>query len=439
MASRSATTLLKGASPARTFTSTSAARLPPKLSYGAQLARNKKQNAAEEEGSSAGGSGKLLAEVTLPPPDLADLPAMHPESLLPKAVGQVQAFPTPSLEAFKALSLPAALQREHAFTPRPATVVREATLKVKQALDAGKKGESKGARYVLAGGSGSGKSTVLLQAVSYAQSTEWIVLYLPSAAPLVNSSTPHIYSSTRALFDQPALSSSLLSKFAAANKQAFKQLKTSKEWTFGEKKVAAGKSLEELAKAAGGDDKLVTSVFEAVVDELAAQKERPVLLAIDDAQPLFATSHYVDPTYQSIETFSLVVPRLLLDFISGQRTFATGSVLLAPSSLSANQSAALTDFLSSPNKAAPSPLASPYDRSRVSSYETYAAVLESGIKKLEVDERLSRKEAVGIVRLLKGWRGTREAVDDQMFLQRLVATDGNPREFTRALSKSLAA
>jgi small subunit ribosomal protein S29 len=46
-----------------------------------------------------------------------------------------------------------------------------------------------------------------------------------------------------------------------------------------------------------------------------------VLLAIDDAQPLFTTSSYVDPTYVPIETFSLSVPRLLLDFISGARSF----------------------------------------------------------------------------------------------------------------------
>lgn len=96
------------------------------------------------------------------------------------------------------------------------------------------------------------------------------------ATPLVNSSTPHIYSQPRALFDQPLLSTSLLSKLSAVNKAAFKELKTSKEYTFsggsgGEKKLAAGKNLEELCKAAGGDEKIVTSVFEALVEELSTQ------------------------------------------------------------------------------------------------------------------------------------------------------------------------
>ena len=80
----------------------------------------------------------------------------------------------------------------------------------------------------IAGDKGTGKSSLLLQAVSYAQSTDWIVLYLPSALPLVNSSTPHSYSQQRALFEQPALAASLLTKFAAANKAAFKALQTTK-------------------------------------------------------------------------------------------------------------------------------------------------------------------------------------------------------------------
>lgn len=263
-----------------------------------------------------------------------------------------------------------------------------------------------------------------------------------TAAPLVNSSTPHLYSTPRALFDQPTLSASLLTKFSSANKAAFKALKTSKEYTFGEgataKKVAQGKSLEELVKAAGGDEKIVTSVLEALMEELEVQKtyafhlalpfspcrthpffrSRPVLLAIDDAQPLFLTSSYISPSYHSLETYDLVFPRLLLSYISGARSFSTGAVLLSPSFLSKIQSPALTDFLASPSSASSSSstssqqakkvLESAYDRKTSSQYASYSEVLNSGVRKLEVPERLTRGEAVGIVRLLKGWRGTRE-------------------------------
>lgn len=49
----------------------------------------------------------------------------------------------------------------------------------------------------------------------------------------------------------------------------------------------------------------------------------PVLLAVDDAQSLFATSKYVDPSYDPIEAFSLSVPRLLLEYISGAKSFVS--------------------------------------------------------------------------------------------------------------------
>ncbi|GAA5914127.1 hypothetical protein JCM5296_004717 [Sporobolomyces johnsonii] len=435
----SASAALKSIPSARSFASTSTARLPPKPKLGSKAAlwaRNKKNTADGDDAASTGsGAGNALSEVTLPPPDLSGLKVMHPESLTKAAVGDVRAFPAPALDIFKVLSVPTSIKNEHAFTPKPATVVRNVTLEVTSVLDAGRKASSKESRHVLDGGVGTGKSTLLLQAVSYAASTDWVVLYLPSATPLVNSSTPHLYSSARNLFDQPVLSASLLTKFSTANKAAFKALKTSQEWAFGERKVAKGKSLEELCKAAGGDEKLVTSVFEAVIEELSAQKERPVLLAIDDAQSLFATSAYVDPTYQAIETFSLIVPRMLLGFVSGQRTFATGSVLLCASSVSPHPSPAMTDFLSPPS---PSALPSAYDRARLASYPTYAAILASGVRKLAVPARLDRTEAVGIVKLLQGWRGVREQVSDRAFVERLVATDGNPREFAKALGKTLA-
>ncbi|GJN89014.1 hypothetical protein Rhopal_001985-T1 [Rhodotorula paludigena] len=452
---------MRGAAPAvRTFASTSQARLPPKLSSKAALwAKNKKNATADdvclslsgqltqltvlhlqESSSSSAGTGNVLSEVTLPRPDLSGLKAMHPEDLVKASVGQVRAFPEPVLELFKSSSIPNSLKREHAFSTRPATVVRQATLDLTARLDKASKASSRDARFILTGDKGVGKSSLLLQAASFAQSNKWIVLYIPSAAPLVNSSTPHNYSSTRALFEQPLLASSLLSKFAAANKAAFKAVKTQKEWTFGDKKVAAGKSLEDLAKAAGGDEKLSTAVFEAVFAELEGQKNFPVLLAIDDAQSLFATSKYIDPTYQALETFSLVIPRMLLELVSGQRCFSRGSVAIAPSSLSPLSSPAMTDFLASPSTAVSrtQALASAYDRSRVPSFPTYSAILEAGLERFAVPERLDRAEAVGIVNLLKGWRGTRQVVDDKAFLEKLVAADGNPREFTRALTQTMA-
>lgn len=92
-----------------------------------------------------------------------------------------------------------------------------------------------------------------------------------AAKPLVDSSTPHSYSAAQAIFHQPDLSTQLLTRFASANKATFKTLTTRKEWTFGERKVAAGKSLDELATK-GVEAKTASDVLEALFDELAHQK-----------------------------------------------------------------------------------------------------------------------------------------------------------------------
>lgn len=163
----------------------------------------------------------------------------------------------------------------------------------------------------------------------------------PTATPLVNSSSPHSYSPAQAIFQQPTLASQLLTRFSTANRAAFKALKTSQEWTLGERVVPKGKSLEELIlvnKAV--DEKNASEILEAVMAELEGQSRSvlayhcfglaahfflffsyPVLLAVDDVQSIFTTSSYIDPSYLPLESFSLAIPRLLLDFISGSKSF----------------------------------------------------------------------------------------------------------------------
>ncbi|KWU43039.1 peroxisomal protein [Rhodotorula sp. JG-1b] len=393
---------------------------------------------ADQE-NAASGSGNALAEVTLPRPDLRDLATLHPETVSKSAIGTPRAYPDDALQALKTLSLPKSLQKLHAMTSKPASVVRESTVELARVLDQARTESSESSRFILAGPEGSGKTTLLVQAASYAHSNGWVVLYLPSATATVDSSSAFTYSSERALFEQPGLAADLLQRFSSANKAAFKSLKTSRARVFGEKEIASGKSLEELAKAGMNDDKLTTAVFEAVMEELAEQKERPVLLAIDHAQSLFSLSAYTDPSYERLHPYHLVIPRMLLDFTAGQLKFAQGAVVLAPSSRYLASSPPLSDFLSanSPNLGS-DPLTSVYERADVPDYSTYASILNSGVKPFLLPDRLNRKEAMGIVDLVKGWRGAREAVDDASFLERLVATDGNPRLFMRALSKNVA-
>ncbi|KAL8284256.1 hypothetical protein RQP46_005005 [Phenoliferia psychrophenolica] len=412
----------------RNFSASSSALAPPPAKGAAKKispwAKNKGAGAEETSaaGQGSGGLGNVLSEVTLPPADLSHLPLFQPEGITPASIGQVQVFSQPTLAAFKALTIPPLVQKEFAFTAKPSTVIRSATLAITGVLDKSKGTPSTSSRHLLSGPSGSGKSVLLLQGASYALSTGWVVLYLPSTASLVDSTTPHAYSAPHKLFHQPVLAQQLISRFAAANKATFKKLKTLRSRTFGEVTVAEGATLEELTRNV--DEKNSTAVLEALLEDLSQQSNFPVLLALDDAQCLFAPSSYVDPSYQVLEPYSLAVPRLLLEFISGAKAFTKGSILLAPSLISARTSEAMSRRLAAKEVEAVAP------SSDIST--TILAQLEV----MNVPARLERKEAVGIVQMLQSWRGTREAVSDDSFLEQYVASDGNARQFSRSLAQN---
>ncbi|KAK4053389.1 hypothetical protein OIV83_001553 [Microbotryomycetes sp. JL201] len=397
---------------------------------GGKLPWAKSKRAAEEDSGAAGTSvGNMLSQVTSPQPDLSSLKALQPKNVSRTAIGKPRAFTPEALALFKTTGLPPLIAEEFKASSRPATVVRQATIDIQTVLDSGKAGSSQEQRLFLTGAAGSGKSVVLLQAVAYAQASDWIVLYLPSATPYVNSSTAHVYSSSLALFEQPAAAVQLVSRIANVNKAAFKKLKASKTHSFGDSTLKEGTTLDVLCSKVS--DKTSTAVLTALLNELAAQNTIPVLLAVDDAQGLFATSKYVDPSYQPVEAYQLAIPRLLLEFASGTQNFNTGAVVFADSVLSPTKSTAVRRFLGDSRPQS----SSPYTE-RASSFEVYSQAL-SGVRKQQVPARLSRTEAAGLMELIGGWRGNREAVSDALFLERYVATDGNPRLLRRSVQQSV--
>ncbi|KAM0787467.1 hypothetical protein ACM66B_003544 [Microbotryomycetes sp. NB124-2] len=390
----------------------------------------KNKGAADDDAAATGANvGNVLSQVTSPQPDLSSLKPLQPKTSTKAAIGKPRAFTPEALALFKATGLPPLIAEEFKYSKRPATVIRQATIDLQTALDSGKTGSSKDHRLFLSGPAGCGKSVTLLQAVSYAQGSEWIVLYIPSATPYVNSSTAHAYSAPLALYEQPAAAAQLVSKILNVNKSLLKKLKTRKAHAFGDANVAEGTSLDVLCSKVS--EKTSTAVLTALLEELSAQNTTPVLLAVDDAQGLFATSQYVDPSYQAVETFQLAVPRLLLEFASGSQSFNAGAVVFSDSVLSPRKSIAVRRFLGDSRPQSTSPYTE-----KGASLDVYSQAV-SGFRKQEVPARMSRTEAVGLVELIGGWRGNREAVSDALFLERLVATDGNPRLLSRSLQQSV--
>ncbi|KAJ6606930.1 mitochondrial ribosomal death-associated protein 3-domain-containing protein [Mycena sp. CBHHK59/15] len=215
---------------------------------------------------------------------------------------------------------------------KPCSLIRATTLSLIRALEESK---SKFASLVLNGRPGCGKSFLLLQAAEYATATGWIVLYIPRAKQLVNSSTTFTYSLATQTYLQPVFARQTLQRFATTNAAPLALLRTAAPALVDGRTVPAGTPLTELIALGVADASAAPAALDALLSALAAQERFPVLLAIDDFQALFGRSLYRDPHFRLIRPHHLSMPRLLLEFASAawrgrRRTHELGHAVPRP-------------------------------------------------------------------------------------------------------------
>lgn len=282
----------------------------------------------------------------------------------------------------------------------PATVVRQVTLDVVKALENGKAGDSKEARYMITGERGSGKSMLLLQAVVYALEANWIVFYQPTASRWVDSSSQFAYNKEKMMFDQPEAAADMLQKLLAVNRQRLSKIKLEKDVVLEDGTIAAGQGLDKLVEHGLKEDSTtMVATLDAVLEVLSSQTQFPVLFAVDEVQTLFRTSRYRRPDYKLLEAYHLGMPRIALDYLSGAREFKRGAVLTS-TAMSA------TDAL--PSESLIAGLGLPI-RHTIHAYtpidQTYYNVAKSGIKRFDVPFGMTGPEAAAMFQLFarKGW------------------------------------
>ena len=211
-------------------------------------------------------------------------------------------------------------------------------------MDKGKNGSSKESRHVLgessfsllgkeadklAGQAGSGKSMLLLQTAAYARESGWVVLYIPRGMPTftkrdwadivasewIESKTEYAYNPSTKLFNQPALAHSILSSLLTTNPTTLSSIKTKTQIG----KYKSNTSISELCKAPKSAESV--EILEGVLETLAEQSERPVLVAVDEVQALFSTSGVRTPDFRILESYDLSTPNLFLHYLTGKKSF----------------------------------------------------------------------------------------------------------------------
>ncbi|KAG7717927.1 hypothetical protein KL949_003201 [Ogataea haglerorum] len=227
---------------------------------------------------------------------------------------------------------------------RPITLSRKVeTSQVHEFFTKSLLSSSKENRMIITGDLGVGKSTMLTQFHALAVEKDSVVLQISNMDALVDGSNDFKYNNATGLYEQPMASRDLLKKWFVLNKSVFNKINLSRPYspafesvkkqtpiTFTEKNTLR----EVLGKVLYNPAVSRADVFQFLMDELAAQKEIPVFLTIDNFSAL---CHYANTRYRDInnnpiyfQKFQLL--RTLVDFISGDRTFQKGAIVMATKS-----------------------------------------------------------------------------------------------------------
>ncbi|KXN85208.1 37S ribosomal protein S23, mitochondrial [Leucoagaricus sp. SymC.cos] len=363
-----------------------------------------------------------------PAPEETKLPIFR--KLDQHSVGKAFQFSNDASEARKQLGLPKSVWKEFKLLAKPVSVVRGITLDAVNMLAKVQRESTSSldTRVVFTGRSGSGKSYLLLQAVEWCLAHGWIVLYIPRAVNLVNSTTPYHYDLRTKTFFQPEAAYQILHRARVANAKTFKGLKTKESLTIAgaAKPIPAGTILYDLLDIPREQLAQAPIILGTLLKELEGHTANPVLLAIDDFQALFNKSLYRDPHFKPISTYHLHTPRLLLDYTSGRRSFTHGAVLGALTSTDPKFpiSLELQDQLGAESLSRQPSAPEPYVlRSKI------LGEYLDGVKSVEVPKSLSVDEAGSVFEVWMKQRMLASKAHDELFMARYVESSGNPRDF----------
>ncbi len=201
---------------------------------------------------------------------------------------------------------------------------------------------SKTNRLLITGPSGIGKSTMLAQfhAMVFDDKKGAVLVSIPNAEVIVDGSSDFKYNAKTGLYDQQMLSKNLLHKFVNANSDVIGEIKLAEDFVpiYGNKKqqeelkLTKGKNtLLDLANLAFKKQTNATYIFLCVLAELSKQEEHPVFLSIDNFSAFVQHSltKYRNTENKPIYFQKLQLAKTIVDYISGEASFANGGVIAA--------------------------------------------------------------------------------------------------------------
>ncbi|KAG0244048.1 37S ribosomal protein S23 mitochondrial [Actinomortierella wolfii] len=397
----------------------------PKKAKGQSNSFRKKTKGTDGEGEGGSGGAGRLNEKYYKPATPVRVEEFLPSSASTENIGKVLGFPTNVQPSLNLVSFPTLLKEQFALIKPPALAVREPTVSLLDKLDNVMKKPSQENRIVLTGEAGSGKSALLMQAVSHCLTAGWVVIYVPNATSWVNSSFAYSKVGSTNNFTQPVLASQIAGQIAKVNKSILSKLTLSDNVKIGRHEMEKGTSLFALLEQAVKDQYSAQDAMEVLMKELSAQKEVSTLIAVDEVNAFYKPTQYLDQKAQELDPEHLLLPRLFLNYLSGKASLSQGAVVAATSeSLIANQSEALHVALGVKK-------VSPYKKlpEGIMSWTT-------GLTSFPVPA-YTKAEAKGVFDYYKKGNIIYDAPTEELFLKRYITSNGNPRKFFTACAKGI--
>ncbi|OLY78920.1 28S ribosomal protein S29, mitochondrial [Smittium mucronatum] len=170
---------------------------------------------------------------------------------------------------------------------------------------------------ILDGNTGSGKSSVLLQAVSSALSAGWFVIYSGETNSWVDSSNPYLPKLTDPTnFYQWTLTSNFLQSIKTLNdnESLRSNLLLKKDFVLGKQKLSADQSVFDVLDIGIKSPSLSQEALNVLLSVLDSQTDIPVMIAIDQINTFYSKTLYTDQKNVRINANHLLLINSLLPY-----------------------------------------------------------------------------------------------------------------------------
>ncbi|KAI1000531.1 hypothetical protein K3495_g7664 [Podosphaera aphanis] len=285
-------------------------------------------------------------------------------------------------------------------------------------------------RMVIDGARGSGKSMMLLHAMTTALVEKWLVINLPEAREITNAVTEYAPIPNSDLWTQNTLSAELLGKIAKTNAHLLGEMKVNKTHT-NLPNLPSNISLYRLCELGAREPEVAWPFFLAFWSEITAENKPPIMMCLDGLTYILRQSLYRYPDLSFIHAQDLAIVRHFTNYLSGAESLPNGGAFIGATSRSSDPASKTLDLVvkraEERAKGLPETKNDPYEKKYDKRSEDMLASVEiMNLKGMSKDETRSMMEYWAKSGVL------RSRVDTALVAEKwALAGHGNPGEVQR--------